>query len=265
LVALCVPASLQPIVAGRVPELITIGLPERAPFETDPDAAAAVVAARPHTALLVGPGLRPGDASERTVERLLGVPAGGGAGVDAPPAVVDAEALNGLARRKRWWTRVRRACVLTPHPGEFGRLDGSPVGPALEERARRAADAARRWGQVIVLKGARTVVASPDGRAAAATFENPALAVGGTGDVLAGVIGSLHAQGMGCWDAACLGVYLHGAAADNVSQRLGVAGLLASDLLGELPRVRRHLSTVRDRAGGSRRLGFAPQGEGEAR
>jgi NAD(P)H-hydrate epimerase len=261
LVVLCVPASLQPVVAGRVPELITLGLPEGAPFEVDPEAAAAVLAARHHTGLLVGPGLRPGVPSARLVDRLIGGPASSGAG--APPAaVLDAEALNGLAQRRRWWTRLERDCVLTPHPGEFARLDGAPVGPTDEERSDRARAAAARWRQVIVLKGARTVVAAPDGRVAVASFANAALGTGGTGDILAGAIGSLVAQGSDPWAAACLGVYLHGTAAEHVSERVGDAGLLASDLLPELPRVRRHLSSARDRGVTGRRLGFLPQPDG---
>jgi NAD(P)H-hydrate epimerase len=255
LVSLCVPASLQPVVAGRVPELITVGLPERSPFEVHPERAVEVLLARPHSALLVGPGLRAGKESDELVTRLLDRPS------DDPdvPAVVDAEALNALARTGGWWKSVRRRCVLTPHPGEFKRLTGRPVGAADDERHRRATDAARRWGQVVVLKGARTVVAAPDGAVARAGFENPALATGGTGDILAGTIGSLLAQGAGPWQAACLGVFLQGTAAEHIRERLGDAGLLASDLLVELPRVRRHLVQLRDRRGRASQLGFMPR------
>jgi NAD(P)H-hydrate epimerase len=259
LVVLCVPASLQPIVAGRVPELITLGLPERAPFEVDPERAATVIAERAHTALLAGPGLRAAPETDALVARVAGEDREPGRGGATTGMVLDAEALNALSRSAKWWKELRGSCVLTPHPGEFARLDGTPVGAEDADRAARAVQAAKRWRQVVVLKGARTVIAAPDGRHAVAEFENPALATGGTGDVLAGVIGSLLAQGLEPWAAACAGVYLHGAAAGNVRERVGDAGLLASDLLFELPRVRRHLAHVGGRASGTRRLGFAPR------
>ena len=180
-----------------------------------------------------------------------------GADTVPAPAVVDATALDALASVEEWWERRVRLCVLTPHPGEFGRLDGGPVGPDAEHRVERAKAAAIRWGVVVVLKGARTVVAAPDGRVASSSFANPALGTGGTGDVLAGVIGSLLAQGVPTWEAACLGVHLHGVAGEHLRDKLGDAGLIASDLLAELPRVRRELQ--RHRSGGDRRIGFAPR------
>ena len=254
LAILAVPASLQPIVAGRVPELITLGLPERAAHEVDPGRAAAAVLERRHTALLVGPGLRAGEATRDLVVALLAA-AGGDPAV---PAVVDAEALNALAALPDWWARVARPCVLTPHPGEFARLDGPSVAADDGTRVARARAAAARWGHVVVLKGARTVVAAPGGATAMALGANPALGTGGTGDVLAGTIGSLLAQGVPPWDAARLGVHLHATAGDHVRERLGDAGLLASDLLAELPRVRRHLARMAERRAPDRRpLGFA--------
>jgi NAD(P)H-hydrate epimerase len=261
LVILCVPASLQPIVAGRIPELITLGLPETAPHGVDPAAAAEVLHARPHTALLVGPGLASGEGTDALVSALVGQGPGKDGSGGQTPMVVDAEALNALARQAAWWEGRSRACVLTPHPGEFGRLEGTPLGPDDAERHERALTAARRWDVTLVLKGARTVVAAPDGRSAVADFANPALATGGTGDVLAGVIGSLLAQGVSPWEAACLGVVLHGSAAADVRARTGDAGMLASDLLSTLPRVRRHLATRRDRSDPSGpRIGFVPRG-----
>ena len=237
LVTLAVPASLQPVIAGRVPELMTMGLPETEPWVVDAPAAAAAIAARPHTGLVIGPGLRPGPATTDLVRRLVeGEPAAervGRTGADTvpAPAVIDATALNALASVEEWWERRVRLCVLTPHPGEFARLDGAPVGPDPRHRVERASAAAVRWGVVVVLKGARTVVAAPDGRVASSSFANPALGTGGTGDVLAGVIGSLLAQGVPTWEAACLGVHLHGVAGEHLRERLGDAGLMASDLL----------------------------------
>lgn len=264
LVTLCLPASLQPILAGRVPELITLGLPERAPFVVDPAAAAVMLDDRAATAVLVGPGLRPGAPTRDLVVRLIAAsPAAASRGdVQAGserPVLLDAEALNALAEVPEWWHGVGRPAIVTPHPGEFGRLDGAAMSADDTERAARALAAARRWGVVVVLKGARTVVAAPDGRVVQAAFANPALGTGGTGDVLAGIGASLLCQGLGTWEAACLAVFLHGTAGDHVRERTGDAGLLASDLLAEVPRVRRHLGVVRERATPGRRLGFSPR------
>jgi ADP-dependent NAD(P)H-hydrate dehydratase / NAD(P)H-hydrate epimerase len=239
LVALAVARSLQPLLAGRVPELVTIGLPD------DAAAAEALIAARQPTALLVGSGLGEDDAQASLVERLVSIEG---------PLVLDGGALNILARSGDWWERVRAAAVLTPHPGEFARLDGTAVGDEDSERLERCIAAARRTGQVVVLKGARTVVAAPNGRIARAPFQNPALASAGTGDVLAGAIGGLLAQGFEPFEAACLGVYLHGAAGERVADRLGDSGLLASDLPLEMAVVRGQLA--RRRRGHGAAVGF---------
>jgi hydroxyethylthiazole kinase-like uncharacterized protein yjeF len=254
LVCLAVPASLQPLFAGRVLEATTMGLPESAPGEIDPEAAAVLVGGRAPDALLIGSGLRAATSTRDLVERMVGTA--------GPPAVLDAEALNSLAGTPDWWSAAKREAVLTPHPGEFARLDGGPVTDEDGTRAERAGAAAARWGRTVVLKGAHTVVAAPDGRAAMAGFENPALSTGGTGDVLAGTIASLLAQGCAPFDAACLGVYLHGVAAEHVRERIGDSGLLASDLPVEVARVRRHLTNLGVRTTSERRLGFAPRGPG---
>jgi NAD(P)H-hydrate epimerase len=232
LVSLWLPASLQPRLAGRIPELITRGLPESATGEVDAATAAALVLESPHDALLVGPGLAPGRSTRRFVELLLAA--------DGPPAVVDAGALDALARLPGWHERVGRACVLTPHPGELQRLGRTP-GSSDTERTRAAREAALAWRQVVVLKGAHTVIAEPAGEARLAPFSIPALGTAGSGDVLAGIIASLLGQGLAVFDAASLGVYLHARAGERLSEQLGDAGLLASDLLPEVPRVRREL------------------------
>ena len=250
LVTLCVPASLQPLIAGRVPELITRALPEVAPHELDPVPAAATIMALPQDALLIGPGLPPTRATTRLAASLLAL--------EGAPAVVDAGGLAALSGIPRWWQRLGRAVVVTPHPGEFARL-GREAGTSDAERRRAAQEAALEWGLTVVLKGAHTVVAAPDGREVTAPFEVPALGTGGSGDVLAGVIASLVGQGLEPFEAAALGVYLHAHAGLDLSSHLGDAGLMATDLLVAIPRVRRHLTAVRGRGAG--RLGFvAPEG-----
>lgn len=264
LVTLAVPESLQPLFAAKVVEATTMALPEDDVEEIDPEAALARILDHEHDALVVGPGLRPGLANSELVRQLIAAPGG-----EHPPLVLDAEALRSLATMDRWWDGDRRRAVLTPHAGEFDRLRaGSGLDPGADgdlsgddaARVAAARDAARAWNQVVVLKGARTVVAAPDGEVAVAPFENPALATGGTGDVLAGAIGALLAQGLTPYAAARLGVYLHGAAGDAMRERFGDAGLLASDLPDGLAIARKRLAGIAERRMSGRRLGF---GRGE--
>lgn len=261
LVTLAVPESLQPIFAAKVIEATTMALPEDDLEEVDPEPALARILDHEHDAIVVGPGLRPGLTTAELVRSLL--LASGDA--DPEPILLDAEALRSLATMDHWWEGDRRPAVLTPHAGEFARLragsghsqdvDGDLVD---DDPARLAAavNAAAEWGSVVVLKGARTIVAAPDGAASIAPFENPALATGGTGDVLAGAIGSLLAQGMDPYAAARLGVYLHGLAGESVRERFGDAGLLASDLPEGLAIARKRLAALAERRAVSKRLGF---------
>lgn len=149
------------------------------------------------------------------------------------PLVLDADGLNLLAREPR---RFDRAAVLTPHPGEAARLLGVDIATVQADRFASARELARRHGAVVVLKGAGSLIAHPDGRLAACPWGNPGMAVAGMGDVLTGVIAGLLAQGATAWEAACLGVGLHARAGD-VAAEAGERGLLASDLFGPLRRL----------------------------
>jgi len=153
------------------------------------------------------------------------------------PLVVDADGLNALADNQRALRKLGRDRVLTPHPGEMGRLARKPVKEVQADRVGLARRKAEEWGAVVVLKGARTVVAAPDGRVSEDSHQVPALATGGTGDVLGGMICALLAQGLDPYTAAVTGVYVHAEAGRRISQRIGDAGLLASDLLDEIPMV----------------------------
>ena len=265
LVTLAVPGSLQPLFAAKVVEATTMALPEDDIEEVDPEPALARILDHEHDAIVVGPGLRPGLATAELVRSLL--PMSGE--MDTVPIVLDAEALRSMATMDHWWEGNRRPAILTPHAGEFARLRaGSSGQPAddgdvnADDDARLAAalDAAATWRAVVVLKGARTIIAAPDGTAAIAPFENPALATGGTGDVLAGAIGSLLAQGLEPFAAARLGVYLHGLAGDIGRERFGDAGMLASDLPDGLALARKRLAAVAERRTASKRLGFGTAG-----
>ena len=258
LVTLAVPESLQPLFAAKVVEATTMGLPEDDVEEVDPEPAR--ILDHEHDALVAGPGLRPGLTTAELVRLLIVPPA-----EDPPPIVLDAEALRSLATMDGWWSGERRPAVLTPHAGEFARLragsgiDAAADGDLIDDddaRVAAARDAATAWHQVVVLKGARTVIAAPDGEVAIAPFENPALASGGTGDVLAGAIGALLAQGLAPYAAARLGVYLHGTAGEGVRERFGDSGLLAWDLPDGLAIARKRLAGQAERRQGPKGLGF---------
>jgi len=158
-----------------------------------------------------------------------------------PSLVLDADALNTLAKIPNWWQQLAEDAILTPHPGEMARLLGVSVCEVQSDRVGIAKQVAQEWHKTIVLKGAYTVVAAPDGRAMISPIANPGLASAGTGDVLTGAIAGLLAQGLSLFDAAALGVYLHGEAGEMVKSKLGDAGMIATDLLPVLPLVIKQL------------------------
>ena len=147
-----------------------------------------------------------------------------------PPIVLDGDALNILSEWDEWSTAIPEGAVLTPHPGEMARLTGSTVEEVQADRARFALQAAERWKCIVVLKGAATVIAEPGGTVRISPFSNAALSTAGTGDVLAGAIAGLIAQGLSGADAASVGVYLHGLAGEMLSDEYGASGGLAGDL-----------------------------------
>ncbi|MGI8925343.1 MAG: ADP-dependent NAD(P)H-hydrate dehydratase, partial [Tepidiformaceae bacterium] len=132
--------------------------------------------------------------------------------------------------------------VLTPHPGELSRLLGITVADVQARRLEVALEAAARFRCTVVLKGAHSVIASPDGRASLSPFANPLLATAGSGDVLAGIIAAYLGRGLHPFEAACLGVYVHAAAGESLREEMGDGGLLASELAHRLPRVVKELT-----------------------
>ena len=157
-----------------------------------------------------------------------------------PPLVVDADGLNILAGMAGWPQRLPPESILTPHPGEMARLMGCAIGDVQAGRVEAAQSQAAAWGHVVVLKGAYTVVAAPDGRTAIEPFANAGLATAGTGDVLAGTVVALRAQGWGAFEAAAAGAYLHGLAGELARTETGAAGMVAGDVLTCLPQAWRH-------------------------
>jgi hydroxyethylthiazole kinase-like uncharacterized protein yjeF len=158
-----------------------------------------------------------------------------------PPLVVDADGLNILANMMDWPKRLPQGSILTPHPGEMARLMGRTVSEVQADRVEVTRSQAADWGQVVVLKGAHTVVAAPDGRTGIEPFANPGLATAGTGDVLAGTVVALRAQGLGAFEAAMAGAYLHGLAGELARAEIGAAGMTAGDVLVRLPQAWQHI------------------------
>jgi NAD(P)H-hydrate epimerase len=154
------------------------------------------------------------------------------------PLVIDADGLTLLAGMPPEALEAREhPTVLTPHPGEMARLIWKSTADVQAERIPVAREYARLRSVHLVLKGSRTVIASPDGAIAVNPTGNPGMATAGTGDVLTGLIGGFACQGIGARDAACLSVYVHGLAGDRASEEVGLTALLAGDVLAALPEV----------------------------
>lgn len=233
LVEAAVTAYVQQSVAAHVLETVYTQLPEddgRIPPGALPLISQALDRA---DALVFGPGLGLSSQTIELTRGVLGLLANG----PVHRAVVDADGLNALAQIDRWWEVVAKL-VLTPHPGEMSRLTGRSIPEIQHNRLVTAQEFAAAWQKVVVLKGAGTVIASPDGKAAVNPTGGPNLATAGTGDVLSGVIGGLLAQGCDPFEAAVAGVYWHGRAGDLLRGEHGDAGTIASDLLAVLPSAR---------------------------
>lgn len=233
LVTVFCPESLESVVVGALPEAMTSGLAEKG-GELQPGAGgAAVRALRDFDAAVVGPGLGTGRGAVEVIEQI--------ARSAAVPLVGDADFLTAFAGRPGFLARRRSPSVLTPHPGEAGRLLGVPALTIQADRARAATALARATRAVVVLKGAGTLTATPDGLLCANPTGTPLLATAGSGDVLAGAIGALLAGGLLARDAALAGVYLHGLAGELLAAQMGDAGLLTEELADALPLARRAL------------------------
>lgn len=216
--------------AGSAPEVTWMSLDEEAPGLIAPGGWRRVTAEAPaYDAAVIGPGLGRQPATQRRARQLIGS--------IRIPSVVDADGLNALSDAPGWWRDTRSELVLTPHPGEFARLTGrdAPEGHDDDGRAAAAAAAASRWRQVVVLKGAHSIVAEPDGAALRSDVATPALATAGSGDLLAGVIGAFLAAGATPRVAATCAVAVHGAAGRMAAEQIGRAGVIARDIAFLLP------------------------------
>ena len=237
LVTVCCAESIQGVVVGALPEAMTFGLPESGGALAESGARSLLRFVEGFDAAVVGPGLGTAAGTVAFLERFLAA---------APlPVVADADALNAYARRPHFFAKRRDVTILTPHPGEAGRLLGISTARVQGDRLAAVRSLARRSRAVAVLKGAHTLVADDGGAVAANSTGTPLLATAGSGDVLAGAIGALLAGGLSARAAAVAGVWLHGAAAERLARRLGDAGLLAHETADALPEARAALRSRR--------------------
>ncbi len=228
----CAEAVAAAVVAV-LPEAMTERLPESVGAMSASGANAAVAALRAFDAAVIGPGLSSAAGTFAFVEAVVAK--------TRLPLVVDADGLNALAGRPAFFARHRGPVVLTPHPGEAGRLLGISTAAVQKDRLGAARALARRSRAVCVLKGFRTLIASPSGEVVVNPTGTPLLSTAGTGDVLAGLLGAILAGGLSARDAAVAAVWLHGAAAESLTDRLGDSGMLAREAADAIPGARRRL------------------------
>lgn len=224
LVTLATIPSVKTIVSRNLPEVTFLSFSEVFKKLSEYDVA------------LIGPGLGQEESTTKFVDQLLKE--------KLPDTVIDGDGLNILSKMGKWWEKINGQLILTPHPGEMARLTGLIVEQIQFDREEVAIKFAKKWNQVVALKGANTVIVSPTGEVVISPFANPALATAGTGDVLSGIIAGFLAQGLEPFNAACLGVYIHGLAGEILKEKIGDVGILASDLLSVIPKAIQHIQTM---------------------
>ncbi len=229
LVTVATPKSIAPTVESKLLEAMCAPMPETPSHELGLDALEALLSfSKNKSAMAFGPGMGTSTENATLLRRLLPQIQG--------PCVLDADALTVLAPFPEIFASMAHPPILTPHPGEMARLLGSSSTQTInEDRIGVARSFAQQYRVILVLKGARTVVAEPSGHVAICPTGNPGMASAGMGDVLTGVIAGLLAQGLEGWKAATSGVYIHGLAGDLAARSRGQQGLLARDVLQSLP------------------------------
>lgn len=234
LVTLATPKHLNPILEGLLPEVMTLPLPETEAGSLAVSATSAILefAEKTKSVLAIGPGLSQHPETVSFVHQLVRENREQGLGLRM---VIDADGLNALSQDRNIFSLLDRETVLTPHPGEMARLTGASVSTLEKDRIHTVQQFASEHSLTLVFKGAPTVSADANGEVWINSTGNPGMATGGMGDVLTGVIAGLMTQGIASETAAALGVYLHGLAGDIVAERLGMHGLIASDVLKAVP------------------------------
>jgi NAD(P)H-hydrate epimerase len=255
LVQLAIPASIHAAIAGEFPEATWVLLPHSTGVIASGAAEVLAKNFERATALLIGPGLGSESTTREFIENIL---TGESASAkrksmvrigfvheetksanevksDLPPLIIDADGLRLLAQIKDWHAKLPAPAILTPHPGEMSGLTDLSKEEIQEDRQSVAARFAKEWGHIVVLKGAFTVIASPDGRTTVIPVASPALARAGTGDVLAGLIVGLRAQGLDAYDAAVVGAWIHAQAGLYAADDLGTnTSVMAGDVLNSV-------------------------------
>jgi len=230
LVTLAVPEPLHTVLAGQLPEATWILLPHEAGFISEEASEVLLSHLQRATAFLIGPGIGASASTGKFIEAVI-------SSVKIP-TVVDADGLRHLAQIPDWHKKIFPSAVLTPHVGEMSALTGLSKEEIQANRNEVALKFAKDWGHVVVLKGAFTVIASPDGKMTVIPVASPALARAGTGDVLAGLIVGLRAQGLDAHSAAVAGAFIHAEAGLIAADDLGsTTSVLASDVLNSIPDV----------------------------
>ena len=228
LVTLGIAESLNPVLEAQVLEVMTHPLPEyRNGILGDNAFDAIQQLAVGKTCLAIGPGIGQAENTRRLIEKIISK--------IQIPMVVDADGLNNLAGQCQLLKKLKAKAVLTPHPGEMARLIEATPAEIQQDRLKCAREFAMNFGVHVVLKGAATVIAHPDGSAFINPTGNPGMASGGMGDVLTGALAGFITQGFPPQAAAHTAVYLHGAAADTLASRIGPVGYLAGEVMNAIP------------------------------
>lgn len=228
LVTLGIPKSLNPIMEAKLTEVMTKPLPETDDQTLSEGAFSRIIKfAEKVNCVAIGPGLSRNSGTEKLVKELV-------VSLDKP-MVLDADGINALEGNASILSSAKAPIVITPHPGEMARLVSLSREAIIKAKEKVAKNFASKYNVVCVLKGHRTVVAGPKGKVYVNFTGNPGMASGGVGDVLTGMIASLIGQGIKPFDAAKLGVFLHGLAGDLAAKEKGEISLIASDILGKLP------------------------------
>ena len=239
LVTAAVPRSLNPILEQKLTEVMTRPLPESEKGLLGRDSLEPILdVAEKADTIVIGPGMGVSAEGETLIKELL------------PqlkiPVILDADGLNLFNKiirdKKEFFKQVQTGMIFTPHPGEMARLCKLDSQEVQKDRLSIAEGYAKEWGVTLVLKGSKTIIASPRGRTYLNINGNPGMATGGSGDVLAGIIGALLAQKLDIEAAASVGVYLHGYAGDRAAEQLGEYSLTAMDIIDYLPCVLRELT-----------------------
>lgn len=230
LLRVAVPKSIYPVVASKIPEATFLQLSEKDGCISEDAILSVQKEIEEFDVLVVGPGLGLSKQTKKFLKKLFLIKS-------LPKTVVDADGLNFLSGIENFWEKLKFDGVLTPHPGEMGRLTKLTPGEVQESRVLIAKASAEKWKKTIVLKGAESIVCSAEGRCEVFPFKNPLLATAGTGDILTGMIAGFLAQGAGFFESSLLGVYFQGMAGEKLKRENGERGLLASELLAIIPKV----------------------------